>query len=216
MRKLLSFLVMILIMVGLLADTMILRDFKQQLVGLRSYSFTAKVFLHVRDIEGNYVDTKLVVDVVVNDMTDYRLYFHAPPILEGIEYIYFSKLDKIIIGYGNRKEVYPSAHEYMLGMPDIVGMFTALTDENAFDMESRELGNGEYLFIFYPKTRRVMRIIGMDYSIINLYIKREGQEYKIEEIVVENSLKNEYARIQIENLVTDPVLINAYFQGLNQ
>ncbi|MCD6462556.1 MAG: hypothetical protein J7L52_02520, partial [Thermotogae bacterium] len=65
MRRTLSLLVMILIMVGLLADRMVLRDFKQQLVGLRSYSFTAKVFLHVRDIEGNYVDTKLVVDVAV-------------------------------------------------------------------------------------------------------------------------------------------------------
>lgn len=181
------------------ANTLILRDFLLQFAGVRDYSFTLYIDFHVRDVEGGFVDTSIAVDVIIRNGSDFYIKFLEPTVVSDIELVYISQKHTLITRYKDTEDVFPGAEEYLAVIKNVTDVLSVFAREDAFETESMIREGNVYKIRLLPKTRRVLSLLGIDYSIVELVIAERDGKYMLEEFNVYNSLENEYMRVRITN-----------------
>jgi|GEM_PF-2092823 len=201
-RKLLAIFIIVLIAGFVEGNSLILRDFLLQYVGVRDYLLKLEIDFHVRNVEGGFVDTTLSVDVIVRNGSDFYLKFHAPEIVAGIELVYMAQKRTLITRYGDVEEVFPGAEQYFSGIKNVVDLLSVFAKEEAFETEPVVQEGNVYRIRLLPKTRKVLSVLGIDYSVVELVMVREDDQYFLREFDVYNSLGNEYMKVKVKEFAS--------------
>lgn len=197
MRRRYVFIFMLMLPAFLRANALILRDFLLQFAGVRDYSFTLYIDFHVRDVEGRFVDTGIAVDVIIRNGSDFYIKFLEPTVMSDIELVYISQKHTLVTRYKDTEDVFPGAEEYLAVIKNVTDVLSVFAREDAFETESMIQEGNVYKVRLLPKTRRVLSLLGIDYSIVELVIAERDGKYMLEEFNVYNSLENEYMRVRI-------------------
>lgn len=211
-RKLFVVFIIVLIASFVKGNSLILRDFLLQYVGVRDYLIKMEVDFHVRNVEGGFVDTTLSIDVIVRNGSDFYLKFHAPEIVAGIELAYMAQKRILITRYGDVEEVFPGAEQYFLGIKNVLDLLAVFTKEEAFETEPVVQEGNVYRIRLPPKTRRVLSLLGIDYSVVELVMVREDSQYVLQEFNVYNSLENEYMKVKVKEFASGEKVVREFPQ----
>lgn len=211
-RKLFVVFIIVLIASFAKGNSLVLRDFLLQYVGVRDYLIKMEIDFHVRNVEGSFVDTMLSADVIVRNGSDFYLKFHAPEIVSGIELAYISQRRTLITRYGDVEEVFPGAEQYFSGVKNVLDLLAVFAKEEAFETEPVIKKGNVYRIRLFPKTRRVLSLLGIDYSVVELVMVRENDQYVLQEFNVYNSLENEYMKVKIKEFASGEKVVREFPQ----
>ncbi len=134
-----------------------LADFFSRIAGKRNFVVDIDIVFHVKDENGKFLnpDPEAKFLLVVRNMEDYYFRLEEPKVFSGIEFVYFSRSERLYSGFDGKYtiDVMAVSQDYIVStVKDILDSLK----EPLFSVEKRILGK---LIVYEFKYTQVMRFI---------------------------------------------------------
>ncbi len=134
-----------------------LADFFSRIAGKRNFVVDVDIVFHVKDENGKFLnpDPEAKFLLVVRNMEDYYFRLEEPKVFSGIEFVYFSRSERLYSGFDGKYtiDVMAVSQDYIVStVKDILDSLK----EPLFRVEKRVVGE---LMVYEFKYTQVMRFI---------------------------------------------------------
>ncbi len=134
-----------------------LADFFSRIAGKRNFVVDVDIVFHVKDENGKFLnpDPEAKFLLVVRNMEDYYFRLEEPKVFSGIEFVYFSRSERLYSGFDGKYtiDVMAVSQDYIVStVKDILDSLK----EPLFSVEKRVVGK---LMVYEFKYTQVMKFI---------------------------------------------------------
>ena len=152
-----------------------LSDFFSKVAGHRNFVADIKMVFHVKDKDGNFMDPdpKAKFLLVIRNMEDYYFKLEEPRVFSGIEFVYFSRSERLYSGFNGKYtiDVLTVSQDYIVNT--VKDVLDSLKDP-LFSIERRTDGKHEiYEFKYTQVMRFIIRRLQIEPIRMELFVDRE-------------------------------------------
>ena len=189
-----------------------LADFFAKIAGKRNFVVDIEMVFHIRDESGNFMrpDPRAKFLLVIRNMEDYYFRMEEPEVFSGIEFVYFSRSERLYSGFNGKYtiDVMAVSQDYIVSR--VKDVLDSLKDP-LFSIEKRVAGETiVYEFKYTQVMRFIIRRLQIEPIRMELFVDRERSILRRIRILGSN---DEYVDMNLVKFET-PQDVDEYFKSV--
>ncbi|GAB6188466.1 hypothetical protein JCM30566_02050 [Marinitoga arctica] len=164
-----------------------------------------KMELNIK-FEVDSTPTSILMDLYVNNFKYFYFKISKPTILSGVEYYYNLHKDEFLTELKNDVDKYNGVKNNLEIFRNFINVLSITYSRDKFFVREIDDNNNK-IYYYYPKSKTALKFLGVDYTQMKIFLKKELDNYILEKIEFFNSNSKKVVIIKVNIIPYDTSFI---------